>query len=289
MEKLKNSKLLYTDEIRELQHEYYTRYYRDTLGLPNYSVNITARLNEEENDEIRLKDILDASPVVSGKVLIIGVGTGSIIPGLMNAGFSEIHGIEPDSNALEITRLKAQELGLSPENFTNGVAEKLKFNDEEFDFIYCFTVIEHVQDIKESMAEMWRVTKKSGVIYLATNNWNYPYEGHYKVVGPTFLGKQTFNLYLKLRGRPTSYLMKHVAFLTPRKMEKIFASYQDMICLRQAACDIAPIAPPKSIKSLLRYLYEVIFKSVFRLEKNLNYYLIKRRDVTVSTSESSKK
>ncbi|MDA9672708.1 hypothetical protein N9U04_02310, partial [Alphaproteobacteria bacterium] len=88
--------------------------------------------------------------------------------------------------------------------------------------------------------------------------------------------KQVFSIYLKLRGRPTEYLINHVAFLTPRKIEQFLIVYQDMICLRQAVCDAGYIAPPKSLKSLLRYVYEFIVKYVFRLEKNLNYYLVKR-------------
>ena len=48
---MEDFKLQYTDKIQNLQNEYYTRYYRDSLGLPNYRVNVDSRLNEEVSDE----------------------------------------------------------------------------------------------------------------------------------------------------------------------------------------------------------------------------------------------
>ena len=64
--------------------------------------------------------------------------------------------------------MKAQLFGIDKERVINAVAENLPFEDNTFDFIFCYTVIEHVQNVEMAIEEMIRVTKKNGYIYYIT-------------------------------------------------------------------------------------------------------------------------
>jgi ubiquinone/menaquinone biosynthesis C-methylase UbiE len=40
------------------------------------------------------------------------------------------------------------------------------FKDEEFDYIYCAHVLEHVSDLFKTLSELQRITKKNGIIHI---------------------------------------------------------------------------------------------------------------------------
>ena len=71
--------------------------------------------------------------------------------------------------------------------YVRAEAERLPFRDGTFDVVYCFSVIEHVASVEATVAEMVRVTRRGGVIYVHTPNaWSWC-EGHYKVFWAPFL------------------------------------------------------------------------------------------------------
>src|SRR3989344_5672582 len=40
------------------------------------------------------------------------------------------------------------------------------FKNEEFDFIYCSHILEHVRDFRKTFLELLRITKRKGIIYI---------------------------------------------------------------------------------------------------------------------------
>jgi ubiquinone/menaquinone biosynthesis C-methylase UbiE len=131
-----------------------------------------------------------------------------LVLALNEAGVQYISGIEPYAPALNIAKAKAAFLGLEQSSFQEASAENLPYHDGDFDFIHCFSVLEHVQDVRKSIREMHRVLRQGGLLYIHTPNYAWPYEGHYKVPAPTFMpfGKLLTKLWLRMLGRPTSYL-----------------------------------------------------------------------------------
>jgi ubiquinone/menaquinone biosynthesis C-methylase UbiE len=84
----------------------------------------------------------------------IGVGTGRFA---LPLGIKV--GLEPSKKMAEISRKRGIQV-------YEGVAEKLPFNDETFDFILLVTTICFVDDLEESFKEAYRVLKTDGFILI---------------------------------------------------------------------------------------------------------------------------
>lgn len=61
-----------------------------------------------------------------------------------------------------------------------GVAQWLPFRDNQFDFVMCREVLEHMPTdcLQSAVNETYRVTKKGGVCYIAIPPWYNPISGH---------------------------------------------------------------------------------------------------------------
>jgi len=208
-------------DLRRALTDYYTHYYRDQLGLPDWNARVTLRLDEEHNyaePMIRkIEDWLEYS--FSGKrVLVVGAGTGAESIALSSRG-AEVYGIEPNNDALSILKAKARVHKLKRENFLPGLAEDIPFPKEYFDFVYCYAVLEHVQHVEKSIDEMIRVCKTGGLVFIQTPDYRFPYEGHYKLALIPFAPPWVQKIYLSLRGRPTRFLGS-LNFVTTPKLDR---------------------------------------------------------------------
>lgn len=101
-------------------------------------------------------------------------------------------------------------------------AEAIPYTDHAFDLILSHEVIEHVQDDRKSVQEMWRVLKVGGrVVMFAPNRW-YPFEthGHYWR-GEYHFGNTPLINYLPDPVR--NHLAPHVRAYTRRGLLALFA------------------------------------------------------------------
>lgn len=95
-------------------------------------------------------------------LLEIGCGTGLIMQRLVDQ-VASVKGIDISDEMLA----KAQEKGLDVER---GDAAKLPFDENQFDCIYSFKVLAHIEQIKETLKEASRVTKPGGRMVLEFYN-----------------------------------------------------------------------------------------------------------------------
>ena len=206
-------------ELRDRLRRYYTTYYRDVLGIPDWAVLVGLREDEERQERgrlDRLRRLLGGD--VRGRLLNVGCGTGGFNLVAEEAGARAV-GVDADPEAIAICVLKREKGGSA---FVRAAAERLPFPDGLFDLVYCFSAIEHVESVEESVAEMVRVTRRGGLIYVHTPNaWSW-YEGHYKLLWVPFLPLALGRLYLRARGRPSGYLAT-LRRLTPGAMRRAFA------------------------------------------------------------------
>jgi 2-polyprenyl-3-methyl-5-hydroxy-6-metoxy-1,4-benzoquinol methylase len=107
--------------------------------------------------------ILSLTGLKSGKVLDIGAGTGSFA-GFMNTYGWNVTGLEPDEQA----RQQAQTLNniqlIGPENF-------YLLAEESFDVITMWHVLEHVHDLHDYLAQLKKLIKPQGKIFIAVPNY----------------------------------------------------------------------------------------------------------------------
>lgn len=105
---------------------------------------------------------VEAAKRVQGCVLEIGTGTGY-----------GIDIIAPNvKHFVTMDKTRSEELGAMPENveFKEGVVPPLPFEDESFDYVVSFQVIEHIRRDKEFVREVRRVLKKGGKFIVSTPN-----------------------------------------------------------------------------------------------------------------------
>jgi SAM-dependent methyltransferase len=182
---------------------YYTRYYRDTLGIPGWRGLVDIRLADEPYERQRLAALERAvgGSIRGARLLNVGCGTGGFNALAEEAG-AEVWGVDESAAAVAITRARMRH----GERAVRAMAERLPFPDARFDLVYCYSAIEHVEDAAQSLREMVRVMRPDARLYLHTNDRRSCFEGHYKVFWIPGLPGVLGRAYLAARGRPTAYL-----------------------------------------------------------------------------------
>lgn len=105
---------------------------------------------------------VEASKIVSGRVLEIGTGTGY-----------GIDIIAPSCDSfVTVDKFCSEATASLPDNveFVRATVPPLPFNDGEFDYVVSFQVIEHIADDREFIKEIYRVLRKGGKFIVTTPN-----------------------------------------------------------------------------------------------------------------------
>jgi SAM-dependent methyltransferase len=85
--------------------------------------------------------------------------------------------------------------------FARGDAMNLPLGDETADVIICSQVYEHVPDDRQLFAELYRILKPGGMIFLSGPNRLFPWEFHYSLPFFHWLPRPLANLVLRMLGR----------------------------------------------------------------------------------------
>lgn len=216
---VKPRKRYQSDEIYKKLYAYYSEYYRDLLHLKNWNERIVDNRYYEEDTfgkkavQMALDNGVDITS--DSKVLVVGCGTGAELFHLYMFHTKDVYGIEPFEPGIEICRMKAAETGLPQSHILKARAEQLPFEEETFDAIICFTVIEHVDNVEQSFREIYRVLKKGAQAFLLYPDYRYPEEQHFKIkTFPPALMPALTRLHLKIKGKYSDFF-ETLNFITP--------------------------------------------------------------------------
>lgn len=102
------------------------------------------------------------------RVLDVGCGGGLLAEEFARLGCA-VTGVDPSSESLEVARAHARDGGLDID-YREGTGEALPFADGEFPAAYCCDVLEHVDDVGRTIAEIARVLEPGGVFLYDTIN-----------------------------------------------------------------------------------------------------------------------
>lgn len=105
-----------------------------------------------------------------GTALDFGCGTGEFLKTLKTKGWN-ITGVEPS----DVARQKAESITHQKIN-----ASLSELSNKQFDVISAWHVIEHVPDLNQVIAELKRLLKKDGTIFIAVPNYESPDAEKYK-------------------------------------------------------------------------------------------------------------
>ena len=127
---------------------------------------------------LKLRYLLSDLREVRGKVLDVGCGAGSVAKAVKRERADlQVFGCDLSQSALAVANH-------SPEgvDFRLATAEQLPFSDGEFDFVWIFDVLEHVESPEQVLREVARVLRPGGGFHIVL-----PLEGQprtlYRLVG----------------------------------------------------------------------------------------------------------
>ena len=106
------------------------------------------------------------------RLLDVGCGTGEDVRALARrvGATGRVVGVDPSHSMLAEARSRVREANL-PIEFRVGSAERLEFEDHEFDGCRAERVFMHLNDPERSLAEMVRVTRPGGRIVVSDRDW----------------------------------------------------------------------------------------------------------------------
>jgi SAM-dependent methyltransferase len=144
--------------LRTLIEAYYTRYYRDTLGLPDWQLKVLGRFTEEDVEATRIQAVAEAlgRPLRGLRVLNVGCGTGGFNVAAERAG-AGTWGIDASDDAVRICELR-RAIGAGG-RYARAAAEALPFSDGAFDVVYCLSTLEHVESVEARRQRITRVLR----------------------------------------------------------------------------------------------------------------------------------
>lgn len=104
-------------------------------------------------------------------ILDVGIGYGSFLSLLEQNGFKHLFGMDPFAKSIEMSR-EVTKADLRKGKLEN---EIWPFENQMFDVITCFDVVEHLIDPQVFFVNSKRYLKKEGIIILSTPNGQFPY------------------------------------------------------------------------------------------------------------------
>lgn len=147
------------------------------------------------------------------RLVDVGAGQGGGVLEALHRG-ADAHGVEPGPEFAALAERRLAEAGFGPERIHRSGGESLPFEDNSFDYAISLQVLEHVEDPRPLLEEMYRVLKPGGEAVVRCENYLSFYEQHYRVSWLPLLPKSLGAVYLRTLGRDPSFLERYVFYTT---------------------------------------------------------------------------
>jgi MPBQ/MSBQ methyltransferase len=152
-----------------------------------------------------------------GRVLDIGAGFGAFVIAARRLGLDAV-GIELAAYEVDYAceRLEHELPGSNPKDiFYLGDGHELPFDDEFFDSVTLWNVLEHVPDAGRLLRMVERVLKPGGHVFLICPNYAaFRREAHYQFYWFPLMPRPIASIYLKLRGKAPTFFEQSIFYRT---------------------------------------------------------------------------
>ncbi len=165
-----------------------------------------------------LEEELGPAPWPGVRGLDLGCGPGAIAAYLAKIAGAFV-GLDIDEAAIEAARARFRYPNL---DFVCQKSPRLPFDDAAFDLIIVNHVYEHARDAEALFAEVYRLLKPTGLVYLAAAGKYQLVEPHYRLPFLSWLPGGWADLYLRLAGHKGSY---DVNLLSYRRLFKLISPF----------------------------------------------------------------
>lgn len=154
----------------------------------NYDYSWVIRQLKEYWKRYRFFDEISKEVKAGMKILDVGGGGTSVLNLLQNNNL-ELYCVDPI-----ISCLKRENFPMSNKiNWITGRGENLMFKDNTFDIIFCTNVLDHVEDPKSTLSEIYRVLKLHGKLILTVDVFDFKIKRD-KEHPHTFVEKDVYEL-----------------------------------------------------------------------------------------------
>lgn len=157
------------------------------------------------------------------RILEVGSGIGTCCILMKALTGAEVVGIEPAPESyFNLHDCINDFIESNPElQYTplNCGGENVPYPDAAFNFIYSFEVLEHVQDPRKVLEEIYRLLKPGGCAYIATCNYDSFYEGHYQSFWNPFIGVEGNKQKYVKKGLSPQFFSE-LNYITKRKIKR---------------------------------------------------------------------
>lgn len=126
-----------------------------------------------EYPSLLARHLMETAYKKTGRILDIGSGRGDFLDAFSQLGF--------DVSGVDISPLSAATAGACPVRTCNFECEQLPFSEDEFDFVFSKSVIEHLHSPHNLVSGAFRVLKPGGVAVIMTPSWAHTYWGPFYI------------------------------------------------------------------------------------------------------------
>lgn len=138
------------------------------------------------------------------RVLDVGCGTAPFVFGAMRNGI-DAWGIDIDYEKIAAAQIKPAAFGYPAEWANRAIiasAYDLPFDDESFDVVTSFQVLEHLDRLAAGLYEAARVTKRGGWFIFRAPDYRMSFEPHYRIPWPQFAPPRLAERWVMAMERP---------------------------------------------------------------------------------------
>jgi len=144
-----------------------SNYWVKLYGDEKNPVNFT-RYELASRKSTVFKQVGSVDNIKTIKVLDIGCGIGNYLEELLQRGCS-VTGIDISINMLQLSKARLQKYSSNPPLSLADI-EKLPFNNNKFDLVFCVGVLEYLKTDEKALSEISRILKPGGRIFLTLPN-----------------------------------------------------------------------------------------------------------------------